>query len=204
MNRDLTVPTLRTTAWRRLSLTAMLLFFALICISCGGGGGVPPGTKPEEPKKTDPTGGYRGPVTPPSSFTGKRYALLVGVRKYRLTEPAKDAKDDEPFPNLMYSEKDVVDLADAMKKAGYQESNIVLMTGERGEKDSALKPEPRNVLNKLSQLAGKCTDQDVLVVGFAGHGFQKSDGSRPRTDQAVLLLRGREAGRPRRCAHRHR
>ena len=109
---------------------------------------------------------------PSPKFAGQRDALLVGIRKYRLTE---SAKDDEPFPNLMYSEKDVVDLADAMKKAGYQESNIVLMTGERGEKDSALKPEPRNVLNKLSQLAGKCTDQDVLVVGFAGHGFQKSD-----------------------------
>ncbi len=49
---------------------------------------------------------------------GERYAFLVGVREYEPTE----------LTSLEYTEKDVTDLAAALKQAGYPAENIVLMT----------------------------------------------------------------------------
>ena len=148
----------------------MLLFFAIVCISCGGGGIVPPkATEPEsvssETKK---------------KFTGKRYALLVGIRKY-------DSKDE--FPDLMYSEKDVEDLALAMGKAGYTDSNIVLMTGVRGEKNTALKPEPRNVPRQTVPACGKVYGRGRAVRRLRGPRLPET-GPRRSRGRSILLLRG--------------
>lgn len=160
-------------------VACMLAFSAIVCISCAGGP-VPVNNKKSGGDDGDKSTSHSNSTPSSDKFKGKRYALLVGIRKY----------DSKEFPDLMYSEKDVEDLAQAMGKAGYSDSNIVLMTSKSGDKNSALKPEPLKILAKLTAIAKNCTDQDVLFIGFAGHGFQKSDPSNPGKKKQYFCCAG--------------
>src|SRR4051794_37978301 len=56
---------------------------------------------------------------------GGKYALLVGVTKYK----------GNGFRDLKYCENDVEELATALVKAGFERKNVRVLTNARGAKD---------------------------------------------------------------------
>jgi hypothetical protein len=89
---------------------------------------------------------------------GRKYALLVGVRKY----------DHKKLEDLKYTENDVEELADALK--GFSE--VVVLTSTRGEKKAEAAPTIANIRSELRRLLKRVTKHDTVVVGLAGHGLQ--------------------------------
>ena len=63
---------------------------------------------------------------------GKRYAVLVGPRRY----------DHSKLPLLEYTENDVTELAEVLRGAGYE---VVLLTDTTGQKDDKLAPTKANI-----------------------------------------------------------
>ena len=94
----------------------------------------------------------------PAQAAGKKYALLVGVKDY----------DHADFATLKYTENDAEELAVVLKDAGYAE--VVILTSTRGKKDRTLAPTAANIRAQLKKLSDKVTKDDLLLVGFAGHG----------------------------------
>src|SRR4051812_20044547 len=90
---------------------------------------------------------------PPAPKTGKKYALLVGVRQY----------DSKSLPSLPYAENDARDLAGELRKAGY--SVVLLTTADRDNP-----PTLGNVERQLDALLARATKDDLLLIGLAGHG----------------------------------
>jgi hypothetical protein len=68
---------------------------------------------------------------PPGRKAGEKSALLVGVRRYDPTE----------LRSLPYTEPDVVELAQALREAGYR--RVVLMTQSEGAQRARFLPWPR-------------------------------------------------------------
>jgi formylglycine-generating enzyme required for sulfatase activity len=90
--------------------------------------------------------------------TGKRYALLVGVRTY----------DHKKLEDLKYTENDIEELALELK--GFTE--VVVLTSTRGEKKAEAAPTAANIRAQLGRLLRRVTKHDTVVVGLAGHGLQ--------------------------------
>ena len=93
---------------------------------------------------------------------GDHYALLVGVRQY----------DPNELRSLPYSEADVEDLAKVFRDSGYREANVVLMTQTLGAENTRLLPLAANIRKELKLLLANRSEDDVVVVAFAGHGVQ--------------------------------
>ena len=97
--------------------------------------------------------------------SGKRYALLVGVRKYRKDE----------LRRLEYAENDVNDLAQLLKAAGYR--RVILMTQSEAAatgNDEVL-PTAENIRIQLKSLLEDRKPEDTVLVAFSGHGVQPRD-----------------------------
>lgn len=101
---------------------------------------------------------------------GRRYALLVGVQQY----------DSEDMDDLRFTENDVEKLSEVLQRKPKPYSRIVVMTRERGQKDTSLLPTAANIRKQLEKLAAKCDKEDVLFVALTGHGVQ------PKGDKAYF------------------
>jgi hypothetical protein len=89
----------------------------------------------------------------------KRYALLIGVNRYKNIN----------FSNLYYAEKDVTELARILRGQKYE---VVLLSGAEGAKDEKLAPTKANIDAHIRAVLERCTRDDLLLFGFAGHGVQ--------------------------------
>jgi formylglycine-generating enzyme required for sulfatase activity len=85
---------------------------------------------------------------------GKKIALVVGINKYH----------HGGLGELQFAEADAKDLADLLKKAGYE---VTLLTG-----DKATLPAIRAKLTELRKLPGA---DGLFLVALAGHGMQPAD-----------------------------
>lgn len=96
-------------------------------------------------------------------FAEKKVAIVVGISDY----PAESG-----FPKLQYAAKDAQDLADALKKQGYQTQ---VLTDQHAMKSSIRKAlqQAHDVLNQ-----GRVGDKDsgTFLFAFSGHGGQKGTG----------------------------
>lgn len=88
----------------------------------------------------------------------KRYAVVIGVEKYR-----------ERLPDADYASSDARDVADFLiNNAGFSEQNVVLRTNEQ-----ATKSDLEKYLN--GWLKNNLDSSSSLVVYFSGHGTPKTD-----------------------------
>jgi formylglycine-generating enzyme required for sulfatase activity len=92
--------------------------------------------------------------------SGRRYALLVGVRNYK--------KDQ--LKSLKYTENDVNDLAQVLRDAGYK--RVVLLTQKEGADKADLLPTGANIRDQLKGLLEDRKPEDRVLVVFSGHGVQ--------------------------------
>src|SRR5205814_9755671 len=92
--------------------------------------------------------------------TGKKYALVVGVRHYKKGE----------LRNLSSADRDAKGLANLLKGAGYR--RVVLMTYDSAADNVDLLPTARNIKEQLKSLLEDCEKEDSVIVGFIGHGVQ--------------------------------
>jgi tetratricopeptide (TPR) repeat protein len=93
---------------------------------------------------------------------GQKYALLVGVRKYKSND----------LRTLNYPEADVNDLSKVLLANGYRPENVVVMTQSAVAEDVHFLPSAENIRKELDLLAAGRTPGDTFVVAFAGHGVQ--------------------------------
>jgi formylglycine-generating enzyme required for sulfatase activity len=91
------------------------------------------------------------------ALAGKKYALLVGINEYQHRK----------LRPLRYAEADVKELADVLKKAGYQ---TTVLTGSAPDDD--LKATKKCIEKHLEAIMLKCKKGDLVVVAFSGHGMQ--------------------------------
>jgi formylglycine-generating enzyme required for sulfatase activity len=91
---------------------------------------------------------------------GKRYALIVGVSRYRA---------NQPLPPLPRAENDARDLEAVLRKAGY---DTTLLSLTAGQKDPGLMPTWANLGDQLKAILGNkfLTQRDTVLVALAGHG----------------------------------
>jgi uncharacterized caspase-like protein len=78
---------------------------------------------------------------------------------------------------LKYSEGDAVKLAQALQAGGFARRDIVVMTTAR-EAGHRLSPRAENIRSELKALARRCTENDIVLVAFAGYErqFRDTDG----------------------------
>jgi uncharacterized caspase-like protein len=93
---------------------------------------------------------------------GKKYALLIGVQDYDVNE----------LHNLSFAEADVTALAETLRRAGYDDNNIVLMTQTLGAKKARFLPEASHIRKELDLLLANLDPDDSVLIAFAGHGIQ--------------------------------
>ncbi|MFO0809664.1 MAG: caspase family protein [Gemmataceae bacterium] len=96
----------------------------------------------------------------PEKAAGGRYALIVAVKQYDVTE----------LKPLKYTENDAAALAETLKAAGYK--RIVVMSQTRGAVEARYLPTAANVRRELKGLLDDRGEDDGVVVAFAGHGVQ--------------------------------
>lgn len=91
---------------------------------------------------------------------GKKYALLVGVKRY---------SDGTGLRNLDYTENDVNAMAQVLEKQGYR---VTILTREQAVKQDKdfLRPTAKNIREHLAALTKACKDGDTLLVAVSGHG----------------------------------
>jgi hypothetical protein len=83
----------------------------------------------------------------------------------------KEYKSDD-LPDLSYTEDDVEELAKVLLDGGYRPEHVVLLTRARGAKEPRFLPTAERIRVELDQLLKKCGKDDLVLVAFAGHGFQ--------------------------------
>ena len=96
---------------------------------------------------------------------GEKYALLVGVKSY---DPAE-------LRSLQFTENDVRDLGEVLKLGGYRPENIRLMTYSKAGENPLLMPTGEYIRRELKRLVEDCTEDDSVLVAFAGHGVKFKD-----------------------------
>jgi len=92
--------------------------------------------------------------------TGKKYALLVGVKQY---------EEGTGLRSLDYTEKDVADLGDVLEKQGYKVTVLTRFESKKEDKDF-LRPTARNIKQHLKRLVDDSKPGDTLLVALTGHG----------------------------------
>jgi uncharacterized caspase-like protein len=93
---------------------------------------------------------------------GKKYALLVGITKY------KNAR----LPELQYTENDVEELAAILKSPSSGFDEVRVLTVSRGEKHGDDAPTAANITKALDALLRKKERDDTILIGLNGHGVQ--------------------------------
>jgi formylglycine-generating enzyme required for sulfatase activity len=95
---------------------------------------------------------------------GQKYALIVGVQKYRV---------NQPLGSLAYTENDASRLADVLRAGGYE---VTLMTTEIGRVPNMehLAPSSDYIRDQLKTIlnAPGLDEDDVVLIALAGHGVQ--------------------------------
>jgi hypothetical protein len=114
------------------------------------------------------------PVPAQDQPRGRKYALLIGVRKY----------DPRTLRTLEYAENDINELAAVLERSGYQHDDITILTEAIGAGDPPLLPEGKNIRAQLGipdkpgqpfkrgLALGALDANDSMIVGLAGHGCQ--------------------------------
>jgi uncharacterized caspase-like protein len=93
----------------------------------------------------------------------EKYALLVGVRDYRLKFYQG---------TLKYTEEDVEDLARVLRDDGFARENIRVLSQWAKADNPALAPTSGNIRSWLEHWTARCSPDDTLVVAFSGSGVQ--------------------------------
>lgn len=102
-----------------------------------------------------------GEVLLPPRTQGEPFALLVGVRSYKIGSSPIDLK---------YTESDVEELSRLLNRQGYPRKNIRLLT-QWGEVDNpALAPTGANIRAALERLKKECIPDDTLLLALTGVG----------------------------------
>lgn len=95
-----------------------------------------------------------GGNTVANTFTGEKYALLVGINKYL-----------EPGNDLQGCVNDVMDMAELLTtQYGFKQDNIRILTDARATQ--------QNILERLEWLVSDTKPGDMLVWHYSGHGSQ--------------------------------
>jgi tetratricopeptide (TPR) repeat protein len=102
-----------------------------------------------------------------SPFPGGRCALLVGVRDY----------DSSKLLPLKYTENDVEELAEILKRPEAGFSFLRLLTTTRGKKNPDDAPTAANIRAAVARLLEKRKRDDLVLVALAGHGLTLKDES---------------------------
>ena len=87
---------------------------------------------------------------------GKKIALVVGINEY------KNRKLDD----LKYAEADATELADALKKNGFE---VRVLLGSDAGKEAATR---ENILAAVKDALRGVGKRDTVLIAFAGHGLQ--------------------------------
>jgi formylglycine-generating enzyme required for sulfatase activity len=99
--------------------------------------------------------------SPAQTSTGKKHALLVGVRKY----------DSDKFEDLQFTENDVEELARVLGgQAGF--TSVRVLSTTRGARRRADAPTAANVRAALAALLARKTKESTILVALSGHGIQ--------------------------------
>jgi hypothetical protein len=95
--------------------------------------------------------------------TGRQWAILVGIEKYRKARP------------LPFTTNDVRQLSETLRiRGGYSPDCLLEITDEAT--DPARQPSKTAVMQKLSEWLKKPAAEDQILVYFSGHGFRDADG----------------------------
>ncbi len=97
------------------------------------------------------------------------YALLLG-------ENLGKAPGRQLPGALKYAERDAEGLADTLVRSGYPQANVIVLTQSRGKRDRSLEPTAQNFAAQLDRLLDRLRDDDVLLIGLAGHGLKDEGG----------------------------
>ncbi|MCE9533119.1 MAG: caspase family protein [Planctomycetes bacterium] len=93
---------------------------------------------------------------------GKRYALLVGVKRY----------DHANLSVLDFTENDATEMAKVLREANY---TVILLTDTEGKANADLVPTKANIEKQLKTMLAKRDRDDLILIGLAGHGLQFND-----------------------------
>jgi tetratricopeptide (TPR) repeat protein len=93
---------------------------------------------------------------PGNNITGKTYALIVGVSKYR--NPA--------IPSLKYADKDALEFRNYLIASGIDSNNIALLLNEKATNSE--------ILFSIDELTEKAKQGDKVFIYFSGHGDVES------------------------------
>ncbi len=92
----------------------------------------------------------------PAKPAGKKIALLVGVNEY----------SNRRLPNLQYAERDMTDLAEVLRNAGFE---VRLLLGSSKGNDEATRPNIDRAVDDVLKGVGK---RDTVLFALSGHGQQ--------------------------------
>ena len=98
-----------------------------------------------------------GKAEPATQFTGKKYALVVGISKYR--------NNAQGIPDLEYADVDARSIHQFLQQRDggqFAASQMLLLTNA----DATLE----RIREALADFIGKATADDLLLIFFAGHG----------------------------------
>ena len=115
------------------------------------------GSLAQNPPNQDRAFGVR--TTSGNASKGKTFALLIGVNKY----------DSRDVIDLNFCVQDVKGLAEALKRMGVPEKNIIVMC-DGAEYD--LQPRRGRIFKQLADITDSLTEDDQLIFAFSGHGTQ--------------------------------
>jgi formylglycine-generating enzyme required for sulfatase activity len=93
---------------------------------------------------------------------GRKFALLVGVSKYKSAA----------FRPLEFAEKDVTDLKASLAQLGYRDDHSVLMTNTVGATQPRFTPDGAGLRKELAAFLKLPRAEDTLLIALAGHGVQ--------------------------------
>jgi hypothetical protein len=92
----------------------------------------------------------------------KRWALLIGVDKY----------EDSNISSLKGSSNDARMLRESLiRSAGFPEDQVIVLSSDA---PAERQPTRRNILRRLSNLAGLVPKDGLLLISFAGHGIDRN------------------------------
>jgi hypothetical protein len=94
-------------------------------------------------------------------------AVIVGITKY--------PDQNSGFADLQFTENDANDLADVLRKAGFQVTVLSIATAKRDRayspEGSPLWPKKTNILDQIKRAGARASlSTDTLIVALSGHG----------------------------------
>lgn len=107
---------------------------------------------------------------PTTNQVGERWALLIGINDYD-----KNQQGDYYLPNLKACVKDVTVLQTVLgdaQRGGFEHITTRVSNSTRDESDD---PTDRNILRDLKNLVNQTEPDDLVIIYFSGHGWQKGN-----------------------------